>query len=243
MLTGLYSAATGLNAAERIHELIAENLAHVSVPGYRGQSLALHTFEEAMQGTLPTPSPEGHGSWPGEMRTDFSTGPIQRTGRNLDVALGGDAFFEINTPDGPRYTRNGVFFVDNDGQIVNTEGYAAAGTNGPLVLPPNTTGEQVAIGTDGTVSAQGQTIGQLRIVRFSDNQQLIRAGTTLFAAPAGMQPEEANVVVMQGARELANVSAVTEMVRLIVATRHYEAAQKALTTLDQALGQRTNPQA
>ena len=124
MLVGLYSAATGLQAAERMHDVIAENLANVSVPGYRGHILAQQTFEQAMQGALDEPSPEGHGTMVVDVATDFTPGPTAHTERSLDLAIAGEGFFEVAGPDGPLYTRNGVFYLNQEGQLTNSEGMA-----------------------------------------------------------------------------------------------------------------------
>jgi flagellar basal body rod protein FlgG len=243
MLAGLYSAATGLEAAEQLHEVVSENLAHVSVPGYRAQLVSCQTFEQLMASAMEDPSPEGHGTLIAEFATDFTPGPTAHTGHALDVALGGDGFFELAGPDGPLFTRNGVFYVNSDQQLTNSEGLLVQGTSGPITLPDNVSTTEIHIASDGSVSAGAVAIGQLRTVRFADNSQLVRAGTTLFSAPPGMAAEAAEVPVMQGTRELSNVSAVSEMVRMIVGTRHYEAAQKALSTLDQSLGEITDPNA
>lgn len=240
MITGLYSAASGLAVAAHRQDVIAENLAHVNVPGYRGRSMATSSFEAAMAG-VPT-SVVGHGVAVGEDRTDFTTGPLQHTGRSLDVALNGDGFFEITTPDGPRYTRNGSFFVSSDGELVNAEGYPIAGQGGSINIPADVSIEQLLIGEDGTLRAKGQALGQLRIVSFADNQKLRRAGTTVFEAPNDVTPEDSKAIVVQGAREQSNISAVTELIRLMMGTRNYQAAQKALSTIDQAIEKRINPQ-
>ena len=115
------------------------------------------------------------------------------------------------------------------------------GESGPIQIPTTTTSEQIIIGRDGSVSTPEGVVGALRRVTFADEHRLTRAGTTLFEAPTDMPAEDATTIVMQGTREQSNVSAVNEMVRMIVGTRHYEAAQKALTTMDEAIGQVTDP--
>lgn len=243
MLVGFYSAATGMRASEQLHDVIAENLANVSVPGYRGQVLTHQTFEQAMQGALESPSPEGHGSLVSQVSSDFTPGPTAHTGRTLDVAIGGDGFFEVAGPDGPLYTRNGVFYLNQQGQLVNSDGMLLQGEGGPITVPGNVSTEQIHIAQDGSLSANGAVFGKLRVVRFADPNQLERKGNTLFSAPPGVAGEPAEASIMQGVRELSNVSAVGEMVRMIWASRHYEAAQRAMKTLDQAIGQVTDPQA
>ena len=240
MLTGLYSSATGLNASERIHEVVSENLAHVGVPGYRANRVSFHTFEGAA-GTAS--SPEGYGVLEEQLATDFSPGAVAHTGRSLDVAISGEGFFVTQGPEGPMYTRNGVFFVGEEGRLVNSTGMAIEGQGGPITIPPEITPDEINFGKDGSVNARGSEFGKLRVVEFDNKQDLVRAGTTLFTAPAGVTPRDKEPFVLQGSRELSNVSAVEELVRMIVGTRHYEAAQRALTALDEAIGNNTNPQA
>jgi flagellar basal-body rod protein FlgF len=243
MLAGFYSMATGMRASEQLHDVIAENLANVSVPGYRGQVLTHETFEEAMQGALDSPSPEGHGTLVSQISSDFTPGPTAHTGRTLDVAIGGGGFFEVAGPEGPLYTRNGVFFLNQQSQLVNSDGMPLQGEGGPITVPGNLSTERIHIAQDGSVSGDGAVFGKLRVVQFDDPNQLERKGNTLFAAPPGVNGVPSEASIMQGVREMSNVSAVGEMVRMIWASRHYEAAQRAMKTLDQAIGQVTDPRA
>src|SRR5688572_15770386 len=106
MLAGLYSAATGMNAAAEQHEVIARNLAHASVPGYRREIMVSQTFEAALNAVAP---PSGHEAWGVETQevvTDFGQGPLQRTDQPLDVAIDGQGFFTVMGPDDvPLHTR------------------------------------------------------------------------------------------------------------------------------------------
>jgi flagellar basal body rod protein FlgG len=177
------------------------------------------------------------------LTTDFTPGPTAQTGRSLDVALGGEGFFEVSGPEGPLYTRNGAFFLNAQRQLTNSDGMLIQGEGGPLAIPEDASAEAIHIAQDGTVSVNNAAVGKLKITNFANPAQLERKGNTLFAAPPGVVGTPANVMVMQGAREMSNVSAVGEMVRMIWASRHYEAAQRALRTLDQAIGQVTDPRA
>lgn len=243
MLTGLYSAATGLNASERLHEVVAENLAHVADPGYRANVVSFRSMDGRASNSAAAPSARGSGVLAEELTTDFTVGPMVHTGRTLDVAIMGDGFFVVQGPKGPLYTRNGVFFLDAAGTLVNSTGMPVQGRGGPIILPPDVSTEEISIGRDGSVTARGSQVGQLQTAVFADDKSLVRAGTTLFSAPAGVSSEDTTVAVLQGSREQSNVSAVHELVRMIVGTRHYEAAQRALSALDQAISQNTKPQA
>ena len=243
MLVGLYTAATGLEAAERNHEIIARDLAHISVPGYRGSNVTFETFENAMQSATQADSPQGHGVIVDEYDTDFTPGAFAHTGRSLDVAIQGDGFFEIEGPDGPLFTRNGVFFLSADGRLVNSTGLNVMSNGGPITVPPPNSAGDVAIAPAGSISVAGTSLGKLRVVSFEDNSLLVRAGTTLFSAPAGVTPTETESMVQQGVREQSNVSAVDKLVQMIVNMRYHEAAERALSTMDSAIGNVTDPQA
>lgn len=243
MLSGLYGAATAMAAAELGQEIIARNLAHLDVPGFRRSVPVSTTFESVLQQTEASAmlSPNV-GVSVSAQATDFSEGTMQHTGRSLDFAINGDGFFVVDAPDGPRYTRNGVFQVSPDGELVTSDGRTVQGDGGPIVIPPNTSVHQIQAATDGTITANGEKIGRLRVVAFADNSQLIPASTFSFAAPAGVQPDETEVTVQQGVRELSNVSAVSELVQMIANSRQFEASQRAMTTIARSLEQQTNPQ-
>ncbi len=239
MLSGIYSAASGLLVAETNLEIVANNLAHLGVPGFRKGMLSVETFENALSETGS--APQGHGSVVTDVVWDFSPGPVEQTGRKLDVAIDGDGFFVVQSDDGPLYTRNGVFQVAADGQLSTSDGRAVMGNNGPIRTPNGTLQNQVNIATDGGVSVDGVMIGRLKLVRFEDNAILTRVGTTFFSAPSDAVVQEDGVRVRSGAREQSNVTAVDELVQMIVSMRYHEAAQRALKAIDSALRQNTNP--
>ena len=242
MIQGLYSATSSLTAAARQQDVIADNLAHATVPGFRARGLAFSTF--GANGT----SPES-GSSAGSIRgTDasrefisFQPGDYQETGNPLEMAVKGDGFFSLQGPSGTVYTRNGSFELNAEGQIQSKSGLILNGTGGPITIPPGTA--KISVGLDGSVSADGAQVGQIGVTTFRDPAQLVRVGPTLFDAPAssGAQPAE-TPQVLQGYREGANVGVIQEMVNLIAGSRYYEAAAKALRTLSDTLQQRTQPQ-
>jgi flagellar basal body rod protein FlgG len=243
MLSGLYSAASAVDAAEAQHRVIAENLANASVPGYRRKLAAMETFESALQqaGADPSATPM-QGTRVYDVANDFTPGPVQRTGNPLDVAIRGDGFFAVNGPGGTLYTRNGTFQIDDQGRLTTSDGLPVAGDGGPLTLPAEATPARVYVSPAGGVYVDDTQVGSLKLVTFADNSRLEQAGTTLFRAGPGTSPLDVEVAVEQGVRELANVSAVDELVRMIVGMRHLEASQRAMLRLDEALGQTTDPQ-
>ncbi len=239
MLPGLYSAATAMQAATVNQDVVAHNLAHVAVPGFRRSVISFSTFENALQDELRTSNRLGTAVE--EIQTDFTPGKIQTTGRQLDLALMGDGFFVLDGPAGPMYTRCGVFFRDARGQLVNADGVPVQGTSGRIVVPPETAESQIVVTPDGTVIANGQPAGQLSLVRFADPAQLEAVGTTSFRAPDGVATEPYEGAVVQGGRESSNVVAVEELIRMIAGLRHFEAAQRALRTISDTVEQKTNP--
>jgi len=235
MLRGLYAAATGMEAAANAHEVTSRNLAHASVPGFRKSLLSF----EAMHNDRAAKGEEDlSGAQVNQPSIDFSPGPLNRTGAPFDLALDGDGFFVINGPDGPLYTRSGTFELDNNGQLVTPDGLTVKTAAGTLTIPPNTDVSQIVVGTDGTVRAGANELGQIDIRRFDDPQSLRSVGATLFQAPVDVIAQPSTARVVQGAREMSNVSPVNELVNLIAAQRHYEMSQKAATAMDRVAQKR-----
>lgn len=241
MIQGFYSAATALDAAAQNQDVVAQNLAHATMPGYRRRGMALETFDRALSQTDPG-NRALWGTRPSNFFSVFEQGPMPFTGNPLDVAIqGGDSFFVVQGPNGPLYTRNGVFQLTSQGELQTKGGLPVAGDNGPITIPSGTA--QITIAPDGTVLADRVPRGRLQLAQFANPNGLIPAGTTLFAAPPGVAPETSTARVEQGYREESNVQAVNEMVSMILGLRHYEAAQRALRSLSDAIELRTRPQA
>ena len=219
--------------------IIAHNLANVSTAGFKRKC---STFSKSLiaQGAGTT---EETGEVADLYATfDFSQGTFVRTGRSLDFALHGKGFFVIETPDGPLYTRNGMFQLDKNGQIADSSGRIVAGQAGPISIPPGTVLSQINVSNDGNITAAGTSIGKFRLVDFKDKEdELIAAGLNCFHAPetAVPQPPE-NLLVRQGFQENSNVQMVEELVDMIMVTRLYEANIKFMSvnkeTLDGLLG-------
>lgn len=241
MLSGLYSAATGMNASAAQHEIIARNLAHANVPGFRRSVMVSQTFESALTDARKAQvNREAWGVAEAAVRTDFGAGTIQYTQAPLDLAISGDGFFELAGPNGPLYTRNGTFHLNEGGEIVSSDGLVLQGNGGSVTIPPEISLHEVSIGRDGTVSARGTQLGQISLVQFADTSGLQQEGATLFAAQ-GAAPETGTGEIIQGAREMSNVSAVEELIAMIAGLRHYEASQRALRSISDAVAQNTRP--
>ncbi len=245
MLTGLYSAASAMDTAAQRHDVIANNLAHAQHPGYRRRVPVDGTFESKLLGDAADPEAEPPLSTLGTSSAgnivDFTPGPFIQTGRSLDFAIQGDGFFVVEGPNGPLYTRNGVFTLDAEGQLVTADGLAVSGGSGPIQLPPETSLEQLRITRDGKLVEGTQELGEIRIVSFENPELLQAAGVSLFQAPDDVFPVDSEAFVVQGTREGSNVSPVLEMVRMIDGMRQYEAAANALKAITEAVQQNVNP--
>lgn len=244
MLSGLYAASTAMHAAGQSHELIARNLAHINVPGFRRAVASYESFDQAQDAYGPDSElPKTLGTQLQDVRFDFQQGLVDRTGRKLDVAINGDGFFQLEGPAGPLYTRSGVFFVGDGGTLVNADGLPVLGENGPLSIPAGSSPNDIQISNTGQVTVQGFNVGKLKLVSFADNRLLVPQGTTSFRAPPELATQPFAGKLQQGAREMSNVSSVHELVRMIAGMRHYEAAQKALQTIGDSVHFVTDPNA
>jgi flagellar basal-body rod protein FlgF len=242
MVNGLYSAASGLNAAEQNHEVVSQNLANANVPGYRRRALAFESFAQTLNQTTQPGTAQGlKGVGVAKAFSTFNPGPMQHTGSPFDLAVQGDSFFVLQGPNGPLYTRNGTFQLNSQGQMQSQNGLLVSGTGGPITIP--STAKQIVIGSDGSVVVDQVPVGQMQLARFPDANALVPVGTTVFQAPQGVQPQPSTDKVLQGYHEASNVQAVNEMVSMIAGMRQFEASQRALRAISDAIQQNTRPQA
>jgi len=218
--------SASLNALTREFDIIAHNMANVSTAGFKRRCNSFTQVlaaQEAAQGQGEEEESQG--------LFDFSQGNLVQTDRTLDFGLHGEGFFVIETPEGPVYTRHGVFHTNQNGQIVDSMGRLVAGTAGPIIVPPETDVGDLYGTDDGRLIAGQAEIGKFRIVEFPDGADKLQAvGQNCFQAPEDVDPvEAANVVVRQGYQEASNVKLVDELVNMILVSRMYEANMKLVT--------------
>jgi len=157
---------------------------------------------------------------------DMSSGVLKTTGNQLDLALEGDGFFVVSTPEGERYTRNGNFGRDDTGRIVTSSGHPVLDDGGSeIVLTPEET--QVTIARDGSISTEQGIRGRIGVVAFDNPQTMKPIGDSLWEASEPPVAAEGNVVA-QGMLEGSNVQPVAEMVRMIEIMRAYQASTEIL---------------
>ncbi|NHA21508.1 flagellar basal-body rod protein FlgG [Helicobacter pylori] len=254
MLHSLYSATSGMLAQQTHIDTTSNNIANVNTTGFKKSRADFNDlFYQAMQyaGTNTsntTLSPDGMevglGVRPSAITKMFSQGSPKETENNLDVAITGKGFFQVQLPDGTTaYTRSGNFKLDEQGNLVTSEGYLLIPQ---ITLPEDTT--QVNIGVDGTVSVtQGlqttsNVIGQITLANFVNPAGLHSMGDNLFSitnasgdAIVGNPDSQGLGKLRQGFLELSNVRLVEEMTDLITAQRAYEANSKSIQTADAML--------
>lgn len=218
--------SASLNALTREFDIIAHNMANVSTAGFKRRCNSFTQVLAAQEAA------QGQGEEESQGVFDFSQGNLVQTDRTLDFGLHGEGFFVIETPEGPVYTRHGVFHTNQNGQIVDTMGRLVAGTAGPIIVPPETDVGDLYGTDDGRLIAGQAEIGKFRIMAFPDAADKLQAvGQNCFQAPEDVDPvEAANVVVRQGYQEASNVKLVDELVNMILVSRMYEANMK-LTTM------------
>jgi len=247
MMEAIYPVLSGALAQEKRLEVITNNLSNVGTNGYKKDVAVFEALTpEDGQATGAADSNAtfapayGHFS-----RTilDLSSGVIRTTGQPLDVAIEGPGFFAVQSPQGIRYTRNGHFSLDTDGQLVTSSGLPVLGSGGPITFPAGS----VAIGPDGRISVVGGEAGPtpieidlLPVYTFAKPDQLQKIGGSLFSAKSNAAVPSTEGVLRQGALEGSNVNPVEEMVAMIEVMRLYESAQKAIQTADQIAGKVSN---
>jgi len=158
----------------------------------------------------------------------LALGSIQHTGNQLHVANQGNGYFALQTADGIRYTRSGMFLQDANNQLVDVNGNLVLDIgNGPIALPAN--GEQISIAADGTISTKEGVIGQLGVFTFANEYDMEKVGQTSYeTAQAPIVSEEANIV--QYAYERSNVNAIKATTDLIELHRKYQQVQRMIET-------------
>ena len=257
MLRALYSAAAGMESQQMNLDVISNNLANVNTTGFKDsklqfQDLLYQTTRAAgsQQGggnDLPGSLQVGQGAVPVATERVFTQGDLSQTGGNLDLAIQGSGFFQVQMPDGTlAYTRDGAFKTNAEGQVVTSDGYPVQGGFQPV--PSGTT--NITISASGAVTyttASGITSSQIQLANFNNPGGLQAIGQNLYTeteasgTPQLSEPTQNGMgELQQGYLELSNVSVVQEMVNLILAQRAYEVNSKAVQAADQMMQDSNN---
>jgi flagellar basal-body rod protein FlgF len=209
METSTYIALSGQDARQHQMEVLANNIANLSTPGYKAEQML---FQEYVS-KPPGGDPSSYVTMVGHAR-DMRQGPLTHTGNSLDVALNGPGFFTVTMPNGSsEYTRNGHLQIDSQGELVNSAGLVVQGEGGsPIVIP--TGAGQITIGTDGTVATRDATLGKIAVVNFDNPQAMVAESGGLYSTDQTTQPVTATNVE-QATIEDANIQPIVEMTKLM----------------------------
>ncbi|MDX2208398.1 MAG: flagellar hook basal-body protein [Gemmatimonadales bacterium] len=210
---GILNTARTLGYYTRLQAVTANNLANASTDGFKAERVSAQSFAEAFPEALAS--------------IDMRQGTVRDTGRTFDLALEGDAFFVVRTPQGERLTRNGGFSMDTNGFLINHDGDLVLGEEGPL----HVRGHEVVVEDDGTVVVDGARADRLRLETVSDLGTLRKEGHGRLVATTPLAPVR-NATVRQGALEDANVDPLLGTVDLIQIQRAYAANVEAMRAMD-----------
>jgi flagellar basal-body rod protein FlgG len=254
MMRSLWIAKSGMDAQQTQLDVISNNLANVSTNGFKGsravfedllyQNLRQSGSQSSQTTTVPTGLQVGTGVRPVATSRIFTQGSLQQTGNNLDLAINGQGFLQVQMPDGViGYTRDGSLQRDANGVVVTSNGYPLQPS---ITIPANA--QTITIGTDGTVgitipgSAAVQNLGSIQLANFVNPAGLQSKGQNLYTETAASGTPQTSTpgtngtgVLNQGYVEASNVNVVEEMVSMIQTQRAYEINSKAISTSDQML--------
>ncbi len=238
MLEAMNSAAAGMAAQQQRLDATANDLANASTTGYKHQRVG---FRDLVYEQAGRSSAQGVRTGSGAAAVDsgraWSQGVLQRTDRQLDLAVQGEGFIRIRMADGRQgLTRDGSLHVDGTGSLTTSTG---ALVQPAIKIPAGVTEDQIAVGPDGTVTAAGRRVGRIDLVTVRSQAGLLSVGDNAFitspASGAAIAAPRATVVT-QGALEASNVDTAEAMVEIIESQRAYQLASKAITTADEMMG-------
>lgn len=241
MSGAIYQAAAGALLQQMRMNMLSNNLANINTSGFKADRplfrIDAAAPDEAAGGTVPGRlSPYAP---PMEALTDFASGPTVKTGNPLDVAIVGDGFLEVQSPEGSRFTRKGNLTINDAGLLSTSEGWPVMGQGGEITVD----GSKVEISSQGEVYVDGEAVDILRVVAFDQPQQLIKTGNTLFMSPqgeTGNAVDEDQVQIAQGYIEGSNVDAIRTMTEVIETMRVFEAYQRIIRSVDETTAKTVN---
>ena len=217
----LYIALSYQTVMQRQMDVIANNIANVSTPGFKGEQMMFVEYLNDAVGKDDVSFVQDIA-----VVRDFREGSFSRTANPLDVAISGKGWLEVDTPNGMRYTRNGHLQIDAKNTLTTASGHPVLGENGrPINMPAN--GGNIVIAPDGTISVDNQRVDRLKLVNF-DNEQLLRKDSeSLYSTDAPTLPAP-QAKVAQGMIEESNVKPIVEITNMIGAMREFQSAQQMI---------------
>ena len=255
MLKSIYTPLSGALAQEKVLDIIANNLANVNTVGYKEEKVSFKVLDPEPEKNYRDPLP------PANYKVDFEDlhplrgneidyvevsgvyrddqqGPAINTGNNFDFMIEGDGYFQVNTQEGLRYTRNGALTLNKEGALTDKMGNPILGENGVIFVKDT----NFEVNRKGEVIQDGKLIDKINLVKFSDPKQLEKVGLNYYfhSGPEEFVSSIEHPNVKQGFLEGSNVNPVKNLTTMILAHRSYEAYQKAIKNVDNMMEKSSN---
>jgi len=217
-------------ALQRQMDVVANNLANINTTGFKGESLLFQDYimPVAADDDFMPADRDLHYTMDWATVHDMANGSIEQTGNPLDVALSGNGFLVVETPQGERYTRAGSLQIASDGTLVDLNGNPVMSEGGPIQFEPSET--DIIIAADGSISTPEGAKGSLRLVEFDNPNQLLKAGDNLYTGTGAINATQTAIV--QGSIERSNVSGVTQLTQMIRIQRAYQSLANLMQKQD-----------
>ena len=231
MNSGLYTAYSGMKAQSDALEILANNLANLNTTGFKEERAFFSLLDQSLN---PSDQPDNinnaiNRSVLTHKTLNSTEGSLSFTNSDFDVAITGNGFLVVDTPQGIRYTRNGNLRLNAQSILTTSEGFPVLGASGrPITLGPG----KIHIGDDGGVSLENAQVDRLKVVAFDNLSALQKEGNSLFLSKEGQASEKpSDATIQSGYLEQSNVNAVSSVVRMVDIMRHFEAIQKTVSLL------------
>ncbi len=236
MIRGIYTTSSAMQYLQEQLDVVANNLANTSTTGYKRNGMTFNQVFNAQQANNREKIEQALP--PGRINTytEFTQGGLKETKNPLDIAIHGDGFFAVETPQGVQYTRDGQFTRSPEGILTTVNGYPVLADSGYVQLQ----GEKFSVGEDGTMMVNKEIVGKLSTKTFDIREAVQRSDNLWSPVNEQVEVKDAEPQIMQGYLELSNVSIVKEMVDMIALQRWYQANEKAIKTNDDALNKAVN---
>ena len=227
----IYIALSRQMELRRQMGVISHNLANMNTPAYKSEKMVFVEYlSKAKTGFDRLENGSGDGRYAfvraGGQARNLSEGPMNNTGNDLDVGISGEGYFVVETEQGKRYTRHGRFQLNQNSELTNSQGDVVQSIGGgSITIPVEAT--KISIATDGTVANGDETIGQIALVTFDDQQKLKREPNNLYTTDQAEKPAEKSNII-QGMLEQSNVNAIIEMTQMINIHRSHDSVKRMI---------------
>jgi flagellar basal-body rod protein FlgG len=238
MIKGIYTSGSGMLPRVLKQEVFANNMANANTVGYKKDEVFLHQLENAKHKAGLITDLDWEIPMVDDVYIDFGQGQLHQTNQPLDVALEGDGFFVVDTPQGERYSRNGAFSMTADGTLIDSNGNSVLSDGGPIIIA----GDEISIAKDGGIFVDGAEVARIRVVDFEKPYSLRKVDDGYFMPEdeAVIPETAADINLRQGYVETSNVNIIENMVDMLVSFRAYQAGQKAINAQDETLDKAVN---